>query len=119
MSQVQKGNNLNKFQSDPAITVFLLSLRSGAVGLTLTAANHLFLLDPSFNKGTEMQAVNRIYRIGQSRETTIHHVVAKGTIEEKIYNRNLNIRDNEEPLTGGDIMKKEKASIAELMLLFA
>lgn len=49
MSMTQKGNNLNKFQTDPSITVFLLSLRSGAVGLTLTAANHLFLLDPSFN----------------------------------------------------------------------
>lgn len=124
MSQVQKGNNLNKFQSDPSITVFLLSLRSGAVGLTLTAANHLFLLDPCFNKGTELQAVNRIYRIGQTRETTVHHIVAKGTIEEKIYNRNLTIHDAKEedamPIgKGKKDATKEKASIAELMMLFA
>jgi SNF2 family DNA or RNA helicase len=117
MSMTQKGNNLNKFQSDPSISVFLLSLRSGAVGLTLTAANHLFLLDPSFNKGTEMQAINRIYRIGQTRETTITHMVVKNTIEEKIYKRNLTIHTTEQENT--HIGHKENASTTELMTLFA
>jgi len=126
MSMQTKGKNLTKFQSEPSITVFLLSLRSGAVGLTLTAANHLLLLDPSFNKGTEMQAINRIYRIGQTRETTVTHIVAKGTIEEKIYNRNLTIHDTAAPVDDSHHIHnskidsvREKASIAELMMLFA
>jgi len=117
MSQVQKGNNLNRFQTDPSISVFLLSLRSGAVGLTLTAANHLFLLDPSFNKGTEMQAINRIYRIGQARETTITHMVVKNTIEEKIYKRNLTIHTTDQETS--HTTQKENASTTELMTLFA
>jgi len=87
MTQKKRATNLEKFQFDDETPVFLLSLRSGAVGLTLTAANHLILLDPCLNKATEEQALNRIYRIGQTRETHVHRVVTRGTLEEKIHDR--------------------------------
>jgi SNF2 family DNA or RNA helicase len=87
MTQQKRAKNLEKFQFDDETPVFLLSLRSGAVGLTLTAANHLILLDPCLNKATEEQALNRIYRIGQTRETHVHKIVVRNSLEEKIHDR--------------------------------
>ena len=59
MAQKARSRALEKFMTDPATNVFCLSLRSGAVGLTLTAASRCFLLEPCMNEGTELQAVNR------------------------------------------------------------
>ena len=58
---------IDAFNSDAAGCVFLLTLRTGAVGLTLTAATHVFLLDPSLNPALEQQAKNRVYRFGQTK----------------------------------------------------
>lgn len=69
MTQKARSNALNNFLTDPNITVFALSLRSGAVGLTLTAASRCFLLEPCINEGTEQQAFNRIHRMGQVRQS--------------------------------------------------
>lgn len=82
----KRSEALIDFQAGKA-KVFLLSLRTGAVGLTLTAANHLVLLEPALSKAVELQAVNRIHRVGQARETTTHHVVSTDTLEEAIHKR--------------------------------
>ena len=58
---------VERFQSDPACPVFLVSLKAGGVGLNLTAAEYVFLLDPWWNPAVEAQAVDRTHRIGQSR----------------------------------------------------
>jgi SNF2 family DNA or RNA helicase len=62
---------LDLFQTDPPTTVLLLTARSGAVGLTLTAASHVFLLEPNLNPAVESQAIGRAYRMG--------HLVGAGT----------------------------------------
>ena len=62
---------IEAFQRDPPTTVFLLSMRSGAVGINLTAANHIFLMEPAFNPALEDQAVGRAHRMGQTRPVTI------------------------------------------------
>jgi SNF2 family DNA or RNA helicase len=91
MAMAKRGKNLERFQFDDETPVFLLSLRSGSVGVTLTAANHLIMLEPVLNKATEEQAVNRIFRIGQTRETHIWQMYTKNTIEEKIHQRAMRL----------------------------
>jgi SNF2 family DNA or RNA helicase len=62
----------------------LVSLRAGGTGLTLTAADHVFLLDPWWNPAVEDQAADRTHRIGQTRPVLVHHLVARETVEERI-----------------------------------
>lgn len=79
----QRANLVEQFQSGE-VPIFLISLQAGGVGLNLTAANHVILLDPWWNPAIEQQAIDRAYRIGQQRDVTIHHLIACNTIEEKI-----------------------------------
>ncbi len=67
-----------------AAPVFLISLTAGGVGLTLTEADHVFLLDPWWNPAAEQQAIDRAHRIGQDSPVTVHRLIAAGTIEEKV-----------------------------------
>jgi SNF2 family DNA or RNA helicase len=64
--------------------VFLISLKAGGTGLTLTEADYCVVLDPWWNPATEMQAVDRTHRIGQSRPVVVYRLVARNTIEEKV-----------------------------------
>ena len=63
---------------------FLISLRAGGTGLTLTAADYVFVMDPWWNPAVEEQAIDRAHRIGQERPVNVYRLVAKGTIEEKV-----------------------------------
>jgi SNF2 family DNA or RNA helicase len=62
----------------------LLSLRAGGTGLNLTAADHVFLLDPWWNPAVEAQAADRAHRIGQERPVVVHRLIARQTVEEGI-----------------------------------
>lgn len=84
---------LEQFQNDPPTTVFLLSVRAGAVGLTLTAATHVFLLEPCLNVALELQAVNRVHRIGQTKEVHVKYLVMKDSVEERIMDLNKDKRN--------------------------
>lgn len=64
--------------------VFLISLKAGGFGLNLTEADYCILLDPWWNPATEAQAVDRVHRIGQTRNVVVYRLVAKDTIEEKV-----------------------------------
>ncbi|MCZ4066666.1 DEAD/DEAH box helicase [Microbacterium sp. H37-C3] len=64
--------------------VFLISLKAGGVGLTLTEADYVFLLDPWWNPAAEQQAIDRTHRIGQDRPVSVYRLIAAGTIEEKV-----------------------------------
>lgn len=65
-------------------SVFLISLKAGGVGLTLTEADYVFVLDPWWNPAVEAQAVDRAHRLGQTRPVNVYRLVAKDTIEEKV-----------------------------------
>ncbi|HYZ07255.1 MAG TPA: DEAD/DEAH box helicase [Pseudonocardiaceae bacterium] len=69
---------------DGAAPVFLISLKAGGFGLNLTEADYCFLLDPWWNPATEVQAVDRTHRIGQSRNVMVYRLISKDTIEEKV-----------------------------------
>ncbi len=75
---------VERFQGDPACPVFLVSLKAGGVGLNLTAADYVFLLDPWWNPAAEAQAIDRAHRIGQTRPVHALRLVARGTVEEKV-----------------------------------
>jgi len=80
---------IHEFNTNPAIYLMLLTTRTGGVGISLTAANRVILYDPDWNPMTDMQARERAWRLGQVREVTIYRLVTKGTIEEKIYQRQI------------------------------
>jgi superfamily II DNA or RNA helicase len=75
---------VRRFQEDDSVSVMLISLKAGGVGLNLTAADHIFLLDPWWNPAVEDQAADRAHRIGQQRPVMIYRMVAIDTVEEKI-----------------------------------
>ena len=72
------------FQDESGPPVLLLSLKAGGTGLNLTAADHVFLLDPWWNPAVEDQAADRAHRIGQDKPVFVHRLVAKDTVEERI-----------------------------------
>src|SRR5690606_29330640 len=64
--------------------VFLISLKSGGFGLTLTEADYVFMLDPWWNPAAEAQAIDRTHRIGQHRPVMVYRMISAGTIEDKV-----------------------------------
>jgi DNA repair and recombination protein RAD54B len=99
--------------------IFLLSAKSGGVGLNLVGASRLILFDHDWNPSSDLQALARIYRAGQTRDTYIYRFITTGSIEEKIYQRQI----SKTTLSGCVIdaksgSNKDKFSSAELRELF-
>ena len=99
---------VDQFQNDAAIPVFLISLKAGGVGLNLSAADTVIHFDPWWNAAVEAQATDRAHRIGQTRVVTSYKLIARDTVEEKILNLQKRKREmaaamleNEEPLMIG------------------
>jgi superfamily II DNA or RNA helicase len=83
--QIKRQEQINKFQDkENPVRVFLLSLKSGNSGFTLTEANYVFLIDPWWNRQVENQAIDRVYRIGQDKNVFAYRMICRDTIEEKI-----------------------------------
>ena len=83
-----------RFQQSPDCQFFLISLKAGGVGLNLTAADYVFLLDPWWNRAAEEQAIARAHRIGQQRSVFVYRFVSAGTLEEQI----LTLQDRKQSL---------------------
>ncbi|MBN2337157.1 MAG: DEAD/DEAH box helicase, partial [Acidobacteria bacterium] len=75
---------VERFQNDPGCPLFLVSLKAGGLGLNLTAAEYVYLLDPWWNPAVEAQAVDRTHRIGQTRSVFAYRIIARDTVEEKV-----------------------------------
>ena len=75
---------VQRFQDDESVPFFVLSLKAGGSGLTLTAANHVVHVDRWWNPAVENQATDRAFRIGQKRNVLVHKFICRGTVEEKI-----------------------------------
>lgn len=85
----ERERRISTFQTDRSYSVFLLTTQVGGVGITLTAASRVVIYDPSWNPATDAQAVDRAYRIGQTENVVIYRLITCGTVEEKIYRRQV------------------------------
>ena len=79
-----RGEIVAEFQQNTDLKVFLISIKAGGVGLNLTQADYVFILDPWWNPAVEQQAIDRTHRIGQDKKVFIYKFIAKDTVEEKI-----------------------------------
>jgi DNA excision repair protein ERCC-6 len=80
---------VDEFNNDPNLHVFLLTTKVGGLGVNLTGANRVIIYDPDWNPSTDIQARERSWRLGQKREVEIYRLMSAGTIEEKIYHRQI------------------------------
>ena len=92
-STKDRGAVVERYQKDPSIPVFLISLKAGGVGLNLTGADTVIHFDPWWNPAVEDQATDRAHRIGQTRVVTSYKLIARGTVEEKILTLQRRKRD--------------------------
>ena len=113
-----RGEIVAEFQNDPSLKVFLISIKAGGVGLNLTEADYVFILDPWWNPAVEQQAIDRTHRIGQEKKVFIYKFIAKDTVEEKI----LSLQNRKKKLASSLITTEEsffkslsKEDISELL----
>ena len=93
---------VERFQNDPDCQLFLVSLKAGGLGLNLTAAEYVFLLDPWWNPAVEAQAVDRAHRIGQTKQVFAYRLIARDTVEEKVLELQKTKRDLAAAIIGED-----------------
>ncbi|UFH54826.1 DEAD/DEAH box helicase [Spirosoma sp. KNUC1025] len=102
-STTDRQGQVNLFQTDESVKLFLISLKAGGLGHNLTAADYVFILDPWWNPAIEAQAVDRAHRIGQSKTVFTYKFIAKNTVEEKI----LSLQRAKQQLAGSLITTEE------------
>jgi len=83
-SSNDRKDQVERFNQDPNLKVFLISIKAGGLGLNLTQADYVFLLDPWWNPAVEAQAIDRAHRIGQTKQVFIYKFISRNTVEEKI-----------------------------------
>ncbi|ATB44117.1 hypothetical protein CYFUS_009598 [Cystobacter fuscus] len=113
-----RGEVTERFQGQDGAPVLLMSLKAGGTGLNLTAADHVFLMDPWWNPAAEAQAADRAHRIGQERPVMVYRLVAQGTVEERI----LGLQDKKRALFEAALSEASTATAItrdDLLELFA
>ena len=93
---------VERFQTDPDCPIFLISLKAGGLGLNLTAAEYVYLLDPWWNPAVEAQAIDRSHRIGQTQNVFAYRLICRGTVEEKILELQQKKRDLADAILNAD-----------------
>ncbi len=83
-SAPERERAINHFQDDKACRVFLISLKAGGVGLNLTSADYVYIVDPWWNPAVEQQAIDRTHRIGQTKNIFAYRMICTDTVEDKI-----------------------------------
>jgi superfamily II DNA or RNA helicase len=109
---------VERFQNDPSCPLFLISLKAGGLGLNLTAAEYVFLLDPWWNPAVEAQAMDRAHRIGQTRQVFAYRLIARDTVEEKVLELQKTKRDLAAAILSEDnsLIRNLKREDLELLL---
>jgi superfamily II DNA or RNA helicase len=109
---------VDRFQTDPDCRLFLVSLKAGGVGLNLTAADYVYLLDPWWNPAAEAQAIDRSHRIGQTQPVFAYRMIAKNTVEEKVLELQQKKKSLADSILGGDerLITELKREDLELLL---
>ncbi len=105
----QREAEVKKFENDESVRSFLISIKAGGVGLNLTAADYVFILDPWWNPTTEQQAIARAHRIGQTKNVFAVKFITRESIEEKI----LKLQDKKSQLAEDIIGQSEKMAFSK------
>ncbi|KAK7243060.1 hypothetical protein RIF29_37844 [Crotalaria pallida] len=116
LTQKQREKVLNEFNQTKEKKVLLMSLRAGGVGLNLTAASHVFIMDPWWNPAVEEQAIMRIHRIGQKRRVIVRRFIVKNTVEDRLQQ----VQAKKQRMISGALTDDEVRSsrIQDLKMLF-
>jgi superfamily II DNA or RNA helicase len=114
-----RAERVARFQTDPGCALFLISLKAGGLGLNLTAADYVFLLDPWWNPAVEAQAIDRTHRIGQTRQVFAYRLIARDTVEEKILELQQDKRALADAILGADGSLIRSLTRADLELLLS
>ncbi|XP_010886986.2 helicase-like transcription factor isoform X2 [Esox lucius] len=119
MSQRRRAQVIQEFQSHSpgSPLVMLLSLKAGGVGLNLTAASHVFLMDPAWNPAVEDQCVDRCHRLGQTRDVVITKFIVKDSVEENMVKIQRQKQDLVEKAFGTNPSKRKTSRIEEIQAL--
>jgi SNF2 family DNA or RNA helicase len=112
---------VTRFQEDERCQVFLISLKAGGLGLNLTAADYVFLLDPWWNPAVEAQAIDRAHRVGQTRTVFAYRMIVRDTVEEKIIELQQKKRELADAILEGDESSNvlQNLSVEDLELLLS
>lgn len=110
MNATRRHETVVSFTDNPRISVLLISLKAGNVGLTLTAASHVILIDPFWNPFVEEQAMDRAHRIGQTRTVHIHRLYIQSSVEDRI----LRLQEKKRLLIGAALDEKELKTLSSL-----
>lgn len=108
---------VHQFQQDESVRVFLISLKAGGMGLNLTQADYVYLIDPWWNPAVENQAIDRAYRIGQDKKVVAIRLITPNTIEEKILELQKRKRELISDLVHTDISTLKQLDRKELIAL--
>jgi superfamily II DNA or RNA helicase len=109
---------VDEFQNDPDVPLFLISLKAGGLGLNLTAAEYVFLLDPWWNPAVETQAIDRAHRVGQTKQVFAYRLICQDTVEEKILDLQKQKRDLADAILEekGNLLKDLTAEDLQMLL---
>jgi len=110
---------VQRFQEDPTLGVLLISLKAGGVGLNLTAAEYVFVLDPWWNPAAEAQAIDRAHRIGQTKPVFAYRLIARDTVEERIAELQQKKRALADSVIRGDGAPLQGLTVEDLERLFS
>ena len=110
---------VEQFQRDDGPPLFLISLKAGGLGLNLTNADYIFLLDPWWNPAVEAQAIDRAHRIGRTRPVVAYRLIARDTVEEKILELQSRKRELAESIISEDNSVLRRLEVEDLEMLLA
>jgi SNF2 family DNA or RNA helicase len=109
MAAEERKRAVVQFQEEEDTRIFLISLKAGGVGLTLTAADYVYLVDPWWNPAVEQQAIDRSHRIGQDKKVFAYRMICRDTVEEKI----LQLQERKKSLAS-DLIADETGLVKQL-----
>ena len=110
---------VDRFQNDPSCKLFLISLKAGGLGLNLTEAEYVYLLDPWWNPAIEAQAIDRAHRIGQKRQVFAYRIIARDTVEQKVLELQSRKKDLADMILSADNSLISKLDREDLQLLLS
>ncbi|KAF9990547.1 hypothetical protein BGZ75_001111 [Mortierella antarctica] len=119
MTAENRNRAVMQMTTDPTVPLMLISLKCGSLGLNLTVANHVVMMDPWWNPAVENQAIDRVHRIGQTKNVFVHRLCIPDTVEDRI----LALQAKKQALADGalgegEVPKLAKLGLQELMYLF-